>query len=58
MRTYKAVIKERGNEHLLTPTYTGENVTRDVLVKHWGLNEPDVEWFKLYDVTNGKEEVV
>lgn len=46
MKTWKATIKERGRNHLLTPTYIG-NVDREFLINFWGLKEPDVEWYKL-----------
>lgn len=54
MVTYKATIKEVGRETLLTPTYTGENVTREFLIKFWGLEEPDVEWYKIERVNQTK----
>lgn len=47
METWKATIKEVGSEHLLTPTYTGKNVTKKFLVEFWGLENSDVEWYKL-----------
>lgn len=46
MKTWKATIKESGRNHLLTPTYIG-NVDREFLINFWGLNESDVEWYKL-----------
>lgn len=46
MKTWKATIKERDCNHLLTPTYIG-NVDREFLINFWGLNESDVEWYKL-----------
>lgn len=60
METWKATIKEKGNEHLLTPEYLLSNMfdhitderqreyeTRKFLRKFWGLDNPDVEWYKL-----------
>lgn len=60
METWKATIKERGNEHLLTPEYCFGNQfdhikderqrkyeIRKHLKKFWGLENPDVEWYKL-----------
>lgn len=47
METWAATIKEVSSEHLLTPTYTGENVTKKFLVDFWGLENPDVEWYKI-----------
>lgn len=64
MITWQATIKERGNDHLLTPSYSmrddmfgyikderqREYETRIFLKKFWGLNNPDVEWYKLEKV--------
>lgn len=50
-KTFQATIKERGNDHLLTPTFSGY-VDRQYMIQFWGLNEPDVEWYKLEDITN------
>ena len=48
MKTYKATIKERGRDGVLTPTYTtSEDVSRKFLIDFWGLNEPDVEWWRI-----------
>lgn len=61
METWKATIKEKGNEHLLMPTYAmpkdalgyftderqREYEIRKYLKKFWGLDNPDVEWYKL-----------
>ena len=59
MTTWKATIKERGNDHLLTPELVGnmfdyitdeqqrDNQCIKYLIGFWGLEEPDVEWYKL-----------
>jgi len=60
METWKATIKEKGNEHLLTPEYHLSNMfdhikdihvrqmeIRKYLRQFWGLDNPDVEWYKL-----------
>jgi hypothetical protein len=60
METWKATIKEKGNEHILTPEYCISNMfdhikdehqreyeKRKFLVNFWGLNNNDIEWFKL-----------
>ena len=60
MEIWKATIKEKGNEHLLTPEYHLSNQfdyikdeklreckIRKFLRIFWGLNHPDVEWYKL-----------
>ena len=46
MKTYNVTIKEVGNPNLLNPSYTGE-VDRDFIIDFFGLNEPDVEWYKI-----------
>ena len=63
METWRATIKERGNEHLLTPEYCFSNQfdhikdvrlreceTRKFLKEFWGLEKADVEWYKLEKV--------
>lgn len=64
MITWQATIKECDNDHLLTPSYSmsddmfghikderqREYETRKFLIKFWGLNNPDVEWYKLEKV--------
>ena len=48
MITYNATIKEVGNDHLLTPSYTcTEKVDEKFLVGFWGLDCDDVEWYKI-----------
>jgi len=50
--TWQATIKEKGQPHPLKPTYTGDSndVTREFLIDFWGLEEPDVEWYKLEQI--------
>lgn len=55
MITYIAQINEVGNPTILTPSLTCDGKTVEGLVKFWGLNEPDVEWFRLYQILNGKK---
>lgn len=64
MIIWQATIKERGNNHLLTPLYSMTNdmfghikderqrkyEMRKFLIKFWGLDNPDVEWYKLEKV--------
>ena len=61
MVTWQATIKECGNDHLLTPSYSmsddmfgyikdkrqREYEMRKFLKEFWGLDNPDVEWYKL-----------
>ncbi len=54
MYTYIAEIKEVGNPTVLTPSLTCEGMTVEGLIKFWGLNEPDVEWYRLYQLICGE----
>ena len=62
MEGWKATIKEKGSEHLLTPEYwfsesggfscikdkrQREYEIKKFLKEFWGLDNPDVEWYKL-----------
>ena len=53
MITYLAEIKEVGNPTILTPTITCDGMTNDELIEFWGLNRPDVDWFRPYRVVDG-----
>lgn len=46
MKTWKITIKEVGNPRELHPSYTGD-VDRDFIIEFFGLNESDVEWYKI-----------
>lgn len=50
MKHYQAVIKEKLNEHVLTPKYHGDYMSKEDLIKFWGLDQSDIEWFELYEV--------
>lgn len=54
MRHWKVVIKEVGNSVLLTPELVGDYELEDVR-KHFGLDEQDVEWFTITEVTKEQE---
>ena len=53
MITYLAEIKEVGNPTILTPTITCDGMAKEELIEFWGLNGPDVDWFKLYELIDG-----
>jgi hypothetical protein len=56
---YQAEVKEVFNDTLLKPSYSGKKMTKDDLVKFWGLNEPDIEWYNLYEVDqNGNRKMM
>lgn len=45
---YRITIKEVGNQNLLKPTYSSiTEVTEKFLIEFFGLNNPDVEWYKI-----------
>ena len=50
-RHFEARIKEVGNDHILTPSYSG-CVDKAFLIKFWGLDAPDIEWYEINEVTN------
>ena len=55
MLKYIAKIKEVWNPSVLTPSLSiSYEMTKDQLVKFWGLDQPDVEWYKLYKVVDGQ----
>jgi len=54
MKTFSAEIKEVGNPTILHPSITCEGMTKDELIAWWGLNLPDVEWFRLYQEICGE----
>lgn len=52
MKTYNLRIKERGNDHILTPSYSTseemtESVARNFIINFYGLNMPDIEWYEI-----------
>lgn len=49
---YIAEIKEVGKPNVLTSSLIGEKKTRAELIEFWGLQEPDVEWYRLFQVIN------
>ena len=51
MRHWKVQIKECGNNHILTPELVGD-YDEQYCIEFFGLDEPDVEWYKLEEVTN------
>ncbi len=55
MKTYVAEIKEVGNPTILHPSITCDGMTKDNLIKFWGLNLPDVEWYRIYIIIDGEE---
>lgn len=48
-RRYVVTIKEKENGNVLRPEYSG-NVDEDFLIDFFGLNNPDVEWYKIEEI--------
>ena len=51
--TYELEIKEVGNDNILKPSFTGY-ADIQYLIKFFGLNEGDVEWYHIYGVKNNE----
>lgn len=57
MITWKATIKEKNNEHILTPEYlvpddgAHDYIDEKYLIDFWGLENDDVEWYKIEKVS-------
>lgn len=60
MKTWKLTIKEKGNDVLLTPSYTAQDddkrIDKDFIIWFFGLNEPDVEWYHIEEPTEPTDE--
>lgn len=46
MKKFIIRIKEKGNDHVITTSYTGDR-TREYVIKFFGLEGPDVEWYEI-----------
>lgn len=49
MRHWKVIIKEVGNPHPIETEMIGDYDEYDV-VKHYGLRNPDVQWYKMQEI--------
>ena len=57
MRKWRVTIKEVGNDHPLVSEYWGDDyVDEKFCVNWWGLKNPDVEWYRLEEVKEEKED--
>ena len=55
--TYELEIKEVDNDSILRPIFTGY-ADINYIIKFFGLENPDVEWYKIYGVKNGNKELI
>lgn len=57
MIKYIAKIKEVGHQNVLISSLTTDTIkSKSELISFWGLEESDVEYYKLYQVKDGEEE--
>ena len=49
-RHWRVTIKERAMSHPITTELHG-CYDRQEVIKHFGLDEPDVEWYKVEEIT-------
>lgn len=54
---YKVEVKEVENPTILHPSMLCEKKTKEEVVKFFGLDEPDVEWYKVYEISDDGKEV-
>ena len=49
----KAIIKfkETSVDRVAETSYTGDNLTKEKMVEFFGLNNPDIDWYKV-EITN------
>lgn len=50
MITYEITIKEKKNDNVLHTSYSGQEKTEQELIDFFGLNDDDVEWWKIEEV--------
>lgn len=43
--TYKATFSEKG--HVMSQTFTNEGATEQDVIEWFGLNESDIDWYKI-----------
>lgn len=55
MAHYVMKCKEVGRENVLTSSLVCEYKSQQELIKFWGLDQNDVESFKLFEIIDGKE---
>lgn len=52
---YIAEIKEKGKSGILRPSHYCKEITKFDLINFWGLDDDDVEWYRLYKVIKGQK---
>ncbi len=50
MARYKITMKEVGRIESITSEFCGE-VSEEYLIKHYGLNESDIEWYDIKKIS-------
>lgn len=48
--TYQAEVKEKMTDTILKPKFVGAEKTKKELVDFWGLEQDDIQWYRLFEV--------
>lgn len=48
--TYLAEVKEKMTDAILKPKFIGSEKTKKDLVDFWGLEQDDIQWYRLFEV--------
>lgn len=51
IKTFEVTVKEKMMDNPIITSYTGRADKEDV-IDFYGLNEPDVEWYRIVEVNN------
>lgn len=54
---YRIRAKERTTGRIVTPEYIGSK-TRAQVIELFGLEEPDIEWYKITEEPYGKNKII
>lgn len=57
MEMYLVKIKEKLNEHVLTHKLAGKHMSKNEIISFLKLNDPDIEWFEIYEINENGENV-
>lgn len=50
MRKWKVEYIETGRKGTRSTTHTG-NLSKEEVIEFFGLNEPDIEWYNVYEIS-------
>lgn len=55
---YELEVKEVMNDSILHPSHIGREMSKKEIIDFFGLNEPDIEWYKIYWVYDGVKHIM